>query len=163
MKKVFFFVAIALLVFTVGCAKQPPMTKEFGLANLYIKTIDTLLNEDPALNSDIKFVAIEMDTLKGINEADKQRIEEYIKDKGYEIKNASIEDLKEQGEFDEEKLFIPNGVLIRIDKYEKFTDNRATFTASKYRSGQGAIGLLFNFLKSNDTWKLIKSDMMWIS
>ena len=52
---------------------------------------------------------------------------------------------------------------LRIDKYEKFTDNRVTFTASKYRTGQGAIGLLFIFKKRNDSWKLIKSDMMWIS
>jgi len=163
MRKVFLLITIMLFTFIMGCTNQNPVTNETGLANLYIKTIDTLFDDDPGLNGDIKFIAIQMDTLKGINEADKQKIEEHIKEKGYEMKNASIKELKEQGEFDEEKLYIKNGILIKIDEIEEFTDTRIVFTASKYRSGLGAIGLSFTFEKKNKTWDLLESKMLWIS
>lgn len=79
------------------------------------------------------------------------------------MKNASIDDLKQQNEFDEEKLYIKNGVLIKIDEVVEFNDSRIEIKASKYRSGTGAIGLTFTFKKTNGIWELLKSDMGWIS
>lgn len=163
MRRIFLIFTMVLTILIMGCTSQQPKATETGLANLYIKTIDILFEEDPGLNGDIKFIAIQMDTLKGINEADKQKIEVHIKDKGYDVKNASFEDLKKQGEFDEVQLYIKNGILIKIDEIEEFTDSRIVFTASKYRSGLGAIGLLFKFEKKNGTWDLLESTMKWIS
>lgn len=104
-----------------------------------------------------------MDTLKGINEVDQRIIEKHIEEKGHEVRIASIKDLKEQGEFDESKFYIKNGILIKIDKVEEFSDTNIIFTASKYRSGTGAIGISFNFVKTKDSWELKESREEWIS
>jgi len=98
-----------------------------------------------------------------LNEEIKKEIIDYIEENYTEVKDASLDELKEQGEFDEEKLVLKNGILISIDKMNKFSSNKISFEASKYRSGLGAIGIKFEFKKSGSEWKMIENKMLWIS
>ncbi len=163
MKRVYFAFMIICFAFILGCTNQHTANSETGLADLYIKTIDTLFAEDAGLNDGITFIAVQMDSMKGLTKEDEKIIEEFIQSKGYIMKNASIDELKQQKEFDEEKLYIKNGVLIKIDEIVEFNDSRIKMKASKYRSGTGAIGLTFTFKKTNGIWELLKSDIGWIS
>ncbi|MTI66993.1 MAG: hypothetical protein FH753_10420 [Firmicutes bacterium] len=133
------------------------------MADVYIKAIEKLVKEDQGLNSDIKYIAIEMRTLKGINKEDDRVIKEYIEKKYMKVKDVSLKDLINEGEFDEKNLYLRNGILIRVDNINKFTSDEISFEASKYRSGKGEIGFLFKFNKKDSKWKLVESRMLWIS
>ena len=175
-RKVLFVLVILLLMFPVGCSKssnintvKEPDKQEVELKDkttlvyVYIQAIDNLLKEDPALNDGMKYIAIDMKTLRGISEADKEEIIKYFESKYTKVKDASMEDLKKEGEFDEKNYRLKNGVAIKVDKVTEFSDKSISFEASKYKSGLGAIGLEFNFTKQEKEWKLESSGMKWIS
>jgi len=161
MKNTFAVLLSLLLLFSlVGCSNSE---SESGLADLYIQVFSDLLDKDPALNSDIKFIAIDFNTVKDLSKEDKDKIIEYFKKDNIEIKDASLEDLKESGLFDDQQLYIKDGILLKVDKYKEYTKKRIMLEASKYRSGTGAIGVEYSFKKKWGKWALIEARGIWIS
>ena len=148
---------------TISGKAQTVVEEKTGYCEVYIKAVEKLIEEDPALNDGMQYIAIEMNTLKGINKADEAEITRYFEEKYTKVKNASLEDLKRDGEFDESNLYLKNGIAIKIDKISELSEDRISFEASKYKSGLGAIGLRFNFRKSQTIWELTDVGMAWIS
>lgn len=148
---------VAVLISANGCGKQNE------LVGAYKEAFNILFEKDPGLNGDITFIALQLDNLRGISDKDKDEIIKAFEEKGYEVKNTSLEELKESGEFDENALLIKNGILIRVDEFREFSNSRIVFEASKYRSGTGAIGILFTFVKDKGNWVLKDSLVLWIS
>jgi hypothetical protein len=167
-RKSILVLAIVFLLTAAGCS-TPVVTggqtevDKTGLAYVYIQAVEELLKEDPALNEGMKYIAIEMKTLEGISKDDQEKIIGYIENKYTKVKNASLEDLVREGEFDEQHLYLKNGIAIRIDKVNEFSDSCISFEASKYRSGDGSIGMEFNFKKQGNEWNLESFGMNWIS
>lgn len=158
MKRIVAFVMIfVVLTTTFGCSKQD------SLVDIYIEAFNILFEEDPGLNGEIIFIAIQMNNLKGIEENDRDKIKKAFEQKGYEVKDASLDDLRATGEFDDKSLIIENGILIKVDEFREFSNSRIVFEASKYRSGTGAIGMLFKFVKDKANWVLEESSGLWIS
>lgn len=168
--------AVILLLFTAGCSKsdgkntiESPENQEAvyvdraTLCYVYIQAIDNLLEEDTALNEGMKYIAIDMETLKGINRDDEKTITEYFERKYTKVKNASLEDLKKEGEFDVRNKLLKNGVAVKVNKVVEFTDDSIIFEASKFKSGLGAIGMEFKFKKQDRVWKLDDSGLKWIA
>ena len=161
MKKVY-FVTMAVLILSLlagftSCSKPVPN----DYAAIYIDVFDAYFNIDTALQADMKYLAIDMETLKYATEDDKRLITEYFEDKfSIEVKKASFIELKEQGLVKEGNYI--DGILLSIDKI-KVNPFTITVEGSMFRSGLGAKGIKSVLKKSKGEWKLKSSDMTWIA
>ncbi len=136
------------------------------VALMYMAIIDDLMSRDEALNSNAKYISLDVDSfLKKSNEKDKlEQIDEstklvlleYAKKYNSNVKDCSFVELKEQGLYNEEFHSI-EGVLIYLNSSSnKINENDATISAAKYRSGLGAIFPKYNleYDNNNNRWNL---------
>lgn len=120
--------------------------------NMYKKILEDLINQDSALNSNAKFIAIDFDNFityhkdrysnedqrRGLSQNEKQEILDFCKQYNDNVIEANFEKLKEQGYFNEETMSL-EGILISVDEVETVKENKAVLRVSKYRSGLGAV------------------------
>lgn len=127
---------------------------------IYSQVLDSYMTIDPGLNDDIKYIAIDFDTLEGVEE-EKNLIKKYFEKYNLEVIDESFESLKEKGMVKEGNYI--EGILLSIESIEFTSDNRAVVEGSKFRSGKGAVGFKSTIKLSNGQWKLENTDMTWIS
>ncbi len=146
-------------------ATKIEITGHDDLTDGYLALIDNIYQEDEGLNSDIEMIAL--DTTEWI-EADQTRkamIFEKVKNNyGFEVKEATYDDLVEQGLIEKDNLYFPKGILIKLSnmKYDE-TENTITCSISKWRSGLGAVGSdTVTATLMNSEWKITK-ESSWIS
>lgn len=130
-----------------------------GYKEIYISAIEEILKQGPPL-SDFKYLAIKMDTLKGITKSEKDDIKKYFQDKYNEVKVADYNSLKKSLKYDS---YVRNGIVIKIDRINEFTDERVSFETSVYIVPLASFGLGFEFEKSNSRWDMLKVKLVWIS
>ncbi|ABN53770.1 MAG TPA: hypothetical protein DEF39_00680 [Hungateiclostridium thermocellum] len=116
---------------------------------------------DEGLNDDMKYIAIDTHTLENATNADKKTVLEYFKKYDVEIMDESFESLKEKGMVKD--LNSLDGLLLRIEKVDKISDNEIIIECSKFRSGLGAVGVKCVLKKENNKWIIDSSQMSWIS
>ena len=105
---------------------------------LYRQVFDDLWETDPALNSDITYIAFDLQGAANLNDGEKAALVYLIGcDYGKQTLTGTFNELCEQGYIDEENLHFENGILFSFSVSE---DNGDTFTfdAEKWRSGLGA-------------------------
>lgn len=135
---------------------------------MYKTVIDKLYEEDTALNYNAKYIALDLDGIEEIikrdnidicefnvipNETQKESLLNYCKKYNENVMNAGFDELKEQGLFNEEKLYI-EGILIYISNIEKVSENRVHLEAVKYKSGLRAIFLECEMKYKDNNWEL---------
>ena len=110
------------------------------ISKLYMTLIDDLIGLDQALNSDMEYIAINIESFDILNEQ-QQDIIHYLYKYHDNIKVASYQDLKEQGLVISTSDVIPHidGILIDVGNIEKKNDNHYIVNMQKYRSALGAI------------------------
>ena len=79
-------------------------------------------------------------------------IMDYCKKFGYEVKNASLDDLKAEGLFNEQQLYLIDGFLIYIGEVKQIEENKATIELVKYKSGLGAVFYTYELTYVNNSW-----------
>ena len=160
LKKIITVTLLVILLIPIlsvaGCGVK---VEDEDLTGVYSQTFEALMTEDEGLNSDIEFIAIDTSNFYGLY--DIEDILESLKKYNENTIEATFEELKAQGEFDEEKMVL-DGALLKISKIETKL-NKLVVEASKYRSGTGAIGMEFEFRKSEAGWELTNSKGLWIS
>lgn len=128
----------------------------------YILAFDNAFKMDEALNSNIKYVSIDTKNFQDFSEENKQDLFKYVADKyNVTVLDMSIEELKNKGYVKD--LYFEDGILFRVDKYNKDSKNNISFEGAKWRSGTGAIGFSFEAQKKDEEWQLKKCEMTWIS
>ena len=134
------------------------------LGEIYSVALDSIMEKDEALSSDMKFIAIDMSNFDdGLSEKDKKDIIIFFKDKyKVDVMDATFEELKEKGFYDPDKMSL-TGVLLRIEKVDFKWNHNVFFEGSKYRSGLGAIGIEGTVHYKDGTWQLKESKETWIS
>jgi len=157
-----YFVIIAVLVLALalgGALFLKPAPADY--ASVYITALDSWFTIDPGLHAGMKYLAIDMDTLKYADDEDKRLIAEHYEQKfNIEVKDASFDDLEKQGlVINAESI---DGILLSVDKV-KANHFFITVEGEKFRSGDGANGIKSVLKRSGDTWKLKSSEMIWIS
>jgi hypothetical protein len=143
---------------TTGCSSANP-SKDMG--ELYSLALDAYMPMDEGLNGDMKYIAIDMNNLKDIDETDKKQILKYFEKYNIEVMEATYEQLKEKGLYNP-KTMVLNGVLLRVEKTE-ISNNRIVIEGSKYRAGDGAIGTKVIIEYKNGKWQVSKADGTWKS
>ena len=133
------------------------------LGEIYSVALDSIMEQDEALSSDMEYIAIDMSNFEDAAERDKEEILSYFKEKyKVEVMDATLEQLKEKGLYNSDTMGL-DGVLLRIEKVDFKFNNKILFEGSKYRSGLGAIGLEVKVHYKDNKWKSKEVKMTWIS
>lgn len=160
-------VLLIFLVLMSGCGTTVQgdpgeLPGDKSVEEAYIAALEELMKEDEALNHQMEFLAIDMNNFE-LEEQQKQAIVDYFTDQyDVEVKSASLEELREQGHFDEERLVL-DGVLLRLQDIERKSDTKHVFEGEKYKSGLGAIWLEIKVEWSEGIWEVTDSKITAIS
>lgn len=137
-------------------------TEVSDLADMYIVALDSMMDIDSGLNGNMKYIAIDCDTLEDIDENDIEAILLYFSEKyNIDTMNKSVAQCYDEGYGDEQNLLL-DGIVLYFDSVNYNMKTNATFTCVKYRSGLGAIGVTVK-LKYKDEWLVEEAEMTWIS
>ncbi|MCQ6275895.1 peptide ABC transporter substrate-binding protein [Bacillus sp. V3B] len=136
--------------------------KEY-LGEIYSVALNSIMEQDEALSSDMEYIAIDMSNFEEVDESDKDEILSYFKEKyKVEVMDATLEQLKEKGLYNPDTMVL-DGVLLRIEKVDFKFNNKVFFEGSKYRSGLGAVGVEVTVHYKDNKWKSKEAKVTWIS
>lgn len=135
---------------------------------MYKKILDDLINQDSAINEDAEFIAIDFtkflayhkdrhdggSQLRSLSPNEKKELLEYCKKYNENVIEATMEELKEKGYFDQKNLYL-QGILITATDIEKIEFDKAVLSLEKYRGGLAAVFPEYELtLVDNDYWEL---------
>lgn len=133
------------------------------LGEIYSVALDSIMEQDEALSSDMEYIAIDMSNFEDAAERDKEEILSYFKEKyKVEVMDATLEQLKEKGLYNSDTMGL-DGVLLRIEKVDFKFNNEIFFEGSKYRSGLGTVGVEVKVHYKDNKWESKEVKMTWIS
>ena len=150
----------------VNCTKIEEV-KNYTI-EMYKKILDDLINQDSAINEDAKFIAIDFtkflayhkdrhdggSQLRSLSPNEKKELLEYCKKYNENVIEATMEELKEKGYFDQKNLYL-QGILITATDIEKIEFDKAVLSLEKYRGGLAAVFPKYELtLVDNDYWDL---------
>lgn len=140
-----------------------PSLSNDSLVEAYTAALETVMSEDAALNSEMEFIAIDMTNFEKFKKGDKEKMLSFFEDKyDVETMDATLEKLRSEGYFNEETLVL-DGVLLNVSKVDVKSKDKIVFEASKYRSGDGAIGVEIEVVYKNGRWQAGDLTYLWIS
>lgn len=135
---------------------------------MYQTIIDDIIKQDEALNNNAEYISLDINSFVApiergtgnihnkymeLNEFEKDTLLRYCKKYNNDIKDYSMQELKENGFFNEEQVSI-NGILIYLESVEKLTEDSAIITVGKYRSGLGAVFPKYKLTYKNGIWNI---------
>ena len=133
------------------------------LGEIYTVALDSIMEQDKALSSEMKYIAIDMSNFDDVDEDSKKEILNYFKEKyKVDVIDATFEQLKEKGLYNRDTMSL-DGVLLRIEKVEFKVNDDIFFEGSKYRSGLGAVGVEVTVHHKDNNWKVKEVKQTWIS
>lgn len=157
-----YFVLLLLGLFLVACNHEENAKKQLG--EIYSNALDAIMEKDEALNSDMQFIAMDLTIAKDLSEKDKDEIKVYLKEKyKVDVIEASFEELKDKGMYNP-KTMVLDGVLLKLEKVN-FISNRTAFEfeGSKYRAGNGAVGVKGKLQYKGGIWQRFEIHEIWVS
>lgn len=140
---------------------------------MYKKILDDLINQDSAINEGAKFIAIDFTNflayhkdgndgssqLRNLSTNEKNQLLDYCKKYNENVIEATMEELKEKGYYDEKNIYL-QGILIKVNETEKIEFDKAILSLQKYRGGLAAVFSKYELtLVDNDYWTLQILDM----
>lgn len=140
---------------------------------MYKKILDDLINQDSAINEGAKFIAIDFTNflayhkdgndgssqLRKLSTNEKNQLLDYCKKYNENVIEATMEELKEKGYFNEKNMYL-QGILITATNTEKVEFDKAILSLQKYRGGLAAVFPKYELtLVDNDYWNLQILDM----
>lgn len=163
MRKICFLLILFVVAFSaVLTACNEKVTAKDHLPEIYIQAFDSFMPLDEGLNGEMKYIAIDMSNLNSLNITGKEKILNHFKKYGVEVMEASLEDLKQKGLFNERSLSL-EGILLSIKEVDIQSDTKVQIEGSKYRSGLGAIGVITTVVYKDGKWQVEKANITWIS
>jgi hypothetical protein len=156
---VFVLVTALILPLNISCKPDQVETRS-SKAQLYCAALDSLIPIDDALNSDMKYIAIDINTLEISTDKEKETIKECFSKYQVPVVFDSYESLKEKGKVIDDSYI--EGILLSVEKTE-ISDNNAIIECSKYKSGLGAIGVHVELKFEDDIWKVEVAEITWAS
>jgi hypothetical protein len=157
----YFSILFVLSLILAACNNGTEPKEHLG--EIYSVALDSIMEQDEALSSDMEYIAIDMSNFEEVDESDKEEILSYFKEKyKIEVMDATLEQLKEKELYNPDTLVL-DGVLLRIEKVDFKVNNNIFFEGSKYRSGDGAVGVEVTVHNKDNKWESKETKMTWIS
>ncbi|OJV63479.1 MAG: hypothetical protein BGO41_11685 [Clostridiales bacterium 38-18] len=136
-------------------------TQSEQLKNIYIKSLVEIIEYKSGTQKSFQYIAIDFDTLKGLNEVEKAEVNEYFELKyNVQVIDASYKDLLEKGIEHRNKEL--SGLVIYVEKIENHIFSYNVHVAKEYAS-LGANGIVIKFHYKNGEWIIWKVKANWIS
>ena len=158
-----FLAALAIIsCFALSGCGQREGTAEH-LEGAYSLALKLMVETDPGLNQSMDFIAVDMETLTELDAGDKKSVLRSLETK-YEVEamDASFEELKAQGLYDEESGSL-DGILLTIEEMEYNFNGSVTFIGGKMKSGVGSVGVESTLEFDGSRWKIQESKKTWVS
>ncbi|EKN69963.1 peptide ABC transporter substrate-binding protein [Schinkia azotoformans] len=154
---------VAFIVLLILSACNDGIEPKEHLGEIYSVALDSIMEQDEALSSNMEYIAIDMSNFEELDENDKKEIINYFKEKyKVDVLGATLEQLKEKGLYNPDTMAL-DGVLLRIENVDFKFNNNIFFEGSKYRSGNGAVGVEVTIQLKDNRWKSKEAKMTWIS
>ncbi|GED72962.1 hypothetical protein BRE01_66640 [Brevibacillus reuszeri] len=164
MKLITYAVLLCTLYFmptTHVVSEQTETTVSSNMGEMYSLALDSYMPLDTALNHEIQFIAIDFSTLQDIEQDDKEYITNYFKKYNVNVIDSTLDNLRKKGMYDPETLVL-KGLLLKITKAD-FSNQQVILEGTKYRAGDGAIGVKTILENKDGKWRVIESKLIWIS
>lgn len=144
-----------------GCEQDKRMVEH--LDGAYSLALKLMIETDPGLNHSMDYIAVDMASFTQLDTADKESILRSLETKyGVDAMDASFEELKAQGLYDEESGSL-DGVLLTIEEMKYNFNGSVTFIGGKMKSGVGAVGVESTLKFDGTRWKIQEFKKTWVS
>lgn len=131
--------------------------------SMYLELLRALYEDDAGLNDNITYLAFDLDNCVNLTPAERAAAAWLIAGEyGLEPLTGSFGELAEQGYVNKDDLYFPDGVILKITDTEA-QNGSFTFSASKWRGGDGAVGMDDCIAKENNGLWTYEKGAMWIS
>ncbi len=158
-------ICFLLTVFSVvGCSadNEVDVTYEnLEYTEIYGIVFDSFIELDKGLNTEMSYIAIDVESLLYITEVEVEKLFKYMEKYGIPVISQSFDSLEEEG-----MVGIGNeidGILISVNSFEITDDNRVVVKGEKFRSGDGAIGVKCGLIRREESWQKDYADITWKS
>jgi len=150
--------------------KNEEVEKSDKIVDMYKTIIDNLMTNNNAIYLEDKYISLDVKSLKAPAEngheyatltgKEQNELLEYCKKYHAEVKNLSIEELKEQGFNKGDETFISlEGALLGVTEIEKLTEDKAVIWFQSFHTGMGAIMQKYELKYKNGEWKIKALEM----
>lgn len=131
--------------------------------SMYMEALEEIYESDTALNDEISMMAFDFTMADSMTDSEKNAVAYLMASKyGMEGICATYDSLCEDGYIDQENMYFTNGILFELNVKEE-SDQKLTFSVSKWRSGLGAIGMEdCKASYDGESWNF-ENGAMWIS
>lgn len=137
------------------------LTQSEQLKNIYIKSLVEIIEYKSGTQKPFQYIAIDLDTLEGLNEVEKAEVNEYFESQyNVQVIDASYKDLLEKGIEHRNKEL--SGLVVYVEKIENYLFSYNVHIAKEYAS-LGANGIVIKFHYKNGEWIIWKVTVNWIS
>ena len=139
--------------------------EEQRMVDAYLVIFDWIYQEDPALNTEIKKIAVDTAGMQNLTTPAKEALFAGLESYGCELLDKSYAQLKEEGYLTVEESGRPggfvDGILVSIED-EPYTDGKIRFNVEKWRGPLGAVMFHGNLIAwDGNAWQVTeKRDMM---
>lgn len=144
-----------------GCGQREGTAEQ--LEGAYSLALKLMVETDPGLNQPMDYIAVDMETLTDLDAGNKKSILRSLETKyGVDALDASFDELKAQGLYDEESGSLA-GILLTIEEMEYNFNGSVTFIGGKLKSGVGAVGVESTLEFDGSGWEIQESKKTWVS
>lgn len=144
----------------------PETKKSDKIVALYKTIIDDIVESQNGIYSNDKYISLDVKSLKApslektaeyssLTEEEQNELLEYCEKYNKEVKNLSMEELKEQGFNKGDDTFIElEGALLGVLEIEQLTENKAVITFQSFHTGLGAVMPKYELKYKNGKWDI---------
>ena len=162
-----------VLFSTWGKKYSPPLKEKKEsekIVSMYKKIIEDIIGNSRGLMQGAQYISLDIKSLKAPGEdlnnhaelTEQQEVEllEYCKNYHEQVKNQSLEELRQSGLVEENNGFIAiEGVLIRVIEIEKLKENKAIMEVQTFRTGLGAVMVKYELKYRKGEWAIENKGM----
>lgn len=150
----FIFSVVALFLLSACAGGVTGSSQQNEPGEPYRMALEELISTDTALNENMEYISLDFDKGISLKDSDKKSIEDYLHSK-YKVKiyNLTYEELIEEG-LSEQSDNTLKGILLKIEKQEKQSDNNIAIEVSKYRVNEGSLSAKITLTYEEGKWKV---------
>ncbi|MBT2283438.1 hypothetical protein J7E78_07795 [Paenibacillus polymyxa] len=151
----YFILSVVVLFLLSACAGGVTgSSQQNDLGEPYRMALEELISTDTALNENMEYISLDFDKEIPLKDFDKKSIEDYLHSKyNAKIYNLTYEELIEEG-LSEQSENTLKGILLKIEKQEKESDNNIAIDVSKYRANEGSLSAKITLTYEEGKWKV---------
>ncbi|WP_339789107.1 hypothetical protein NSQ38_10860 [Paenibacillus sp. FSL R7-0313] len=151
----YFILSVVALFLISACAGGVTgSSQQNELGEPYRMALEELISTDTALNENMEYISLDFDKGIPLKDSDKKSIEDYLHSK-YNVKIYSLtyEELIEEG-LSEQSENTLKGILLKIEKQEKQSDNNIAIEVSKYLANEGSLSAKITLTYEEGKWRV---------